>query len=136
MKILSKKKCDEILKRILANEIIQAKCGLNDLEAETKATENRAEIAYTVGSIRGMRKILDTDWNYKCPMDEQKLKTSEKSDTHDRLNARISEETARHLIELVTSLANASAFTGEEALTITYVCKNANNRKLELLTNN
>ena len=46
MKILSKKKCEEILKRITANEIIQTEYGLHDMEAETKATENRAEIAF------------------------------------------------------------------------------------------
>lgn len=45
MKIITKKKADEILKRITANEIIQAEYGLHDMEAETKATENRAEIA-------------------------------------------------------------------------------------------
>lgn len=53
MKILSKKKCDEILKRIVANEIIQIEYGLRDIEAETKATENRAEIAFIVGGIKG-----------------------------------------------------------------------------------
>ena len=42
MKILSEKQCEEILKRITANEIIQAEYGLHDMEAETKATENRA----------------------------------------------------------------------------------------------
>lgn len=74
MKILSKKKCDEILKRIVANEIIQTKCGLNDIKAETKATENRAMTAFMVGGVRGMHKILNTAWNYKCPMEEQKIK--------------------------------------------------------------
>lgn len=53
MKILSKKKCDEILKRIVANEIIQIEYGLRDIEAETKATENRAEIVFIVGGIKG-----------------------------------------------------------------------------------
>lgn len=72
MKILSKKKCDEILKMILANEIIQAECGLNDIKAETKATENRALIAFMVGGARGMNKILDTAWNYMPDSWEQK----------------------------------------------------------------
>lgn len=57
MKILSKKKCEEILKRITANEIIQIEYGLHDMEAETKVTENRAEIAFIVGDIKGMNKV-------------------------------------------------------------------------------
>ena len=57
MKILSKKKCEEILKRITANEIIQTEYGLRNMEAETKATENRAEIAFIVGDIKGMNKV-------------------------------------------------------------------------------
>lgn len=60
MKILSKKKCEEILKRITANEIIQVEYGLHDMEAETKATENRAEIAFIVGSFKGMNKVQNT----------------------------------------------------------------------------
>ena len=36
MKILSKKKCEEILKRITATEIIQTEYGLHDMEAKTK----------------------------------------------------------------------------------------------------
>lgn len=46
MKILTKKKCEEILKRITANEIIQVEYGLHDMEAETKATENRRLIKW------------------------------------------------------------------------------------------
>lgn len=60
MKILSKKKCEEVLKRITANEIIQVEYGLHDMEAETKATENRAEIAFIVGGINGMNKVQNT----------------------------------------------------------------------------
>ena len=60
MKILSKKKCEEILKRITANEIIQVEYGLHDMEAETKATENRAEIAFIVGDFKGMNKVQNT----------------------------------------------------------------------------
>lgn len=60
MKILSKKKCEEVLKRITANEIIQAEYGLHDMEAETKATENRAEIAFIVGGFKGMNKVQNT----------------------------------------------------------------------------
>lgn len=60
MKILSKKKCEEVLKRITANEIIQAEYGLHDMEAETKATENRAEIAFIAGGFRGMNRVQNT----------------------------------------------------------------------------
>lgn len=60
MKILSKKKCEEILKRITANEIIQAEYGLHDMEAETMATKNRTQIAYIVGGIKGMNKVQNT----------------------------------------------------------------------------
>ena len=42
MKILSKKKCEEILKRITANEIIQVEYGLHDMEAETKPITDAA----------------------------------------------------------------------------------------------
>ena len=31
-----------------------------DIEAETKATENRAEIAFIVGGIKGMNKVQNT----------------------------------------------------------------------------
>lgn len=61
MKILTKKQCDEILKRICANEIIQTECSVfDDVEAETKMIENRAEIAYIVGGVKGMDKIHAT----------------------------------------------------------------------------
>lgn len=61
MKILTKKQCDEILMRLCANEIIQNECLIiADLEAETKATENRANIAFIVGGRKGVEKIVDT----------------------------------------------------------------------------
>lgn len=61
MKILTKKKCDEILKRVCANEIIQMECSVfDDVEAETKMIENRAEIAYIVGGVKGMNKVRAT----------------------------------------------------------------------------
>ena len=60
MKIITKKKADEILKRITANEIIRIEYGLHDMEAETKSTENRAEIAFIVGGIKGMDKVQNT----------------------------------------------------------------------------
>ena len=61
MRILTKKQCDEILKRICANEIIQMECSIfNDIEAETKMIENRAEIASIVGGAKGMNKVSAT----------------------------------------------------------------------------
>lgn len=61
MKILTKKQCDEILKRICANEIIQMECSIfSDIEAETKMIENRAEIASIVGGAKGMDKVCAT----------------------------------------------------------------------------
>lgn len=61
MRILTKKQCDEILKRICANEIIQMECSIfSDIEAETKMIENRAEIASIVGGAKGMNKVSAT----------------------------------------------------------------------------
>ena len=61
MKILTKKQCDEILRRICANEIIQMECSIfSDIEAETKMIENRAEIASIVGGAKGMNKVSAT----------------------------------------------------------------------------
>lgn len=61
MKILTKKQCDEILKIICANEIIQMESFVcDDVEAETEMVENRAEIAYIVGGTKGMDKVRAT----------------------------------------------------------------------------
>lgn len=60
MKILSKKKCDEILKRITANEVISNNYDRHDIEAQAKATENRVEIAFLVGGIKGLHKVQNT----------------------------------------------------------------------------
>ena len=59
MKIITKKKADEILKRITANEIIGIEC-IEDIEAYTKFIENNADIAFEVGGIKGMTKIQNT----------------------------------------------------------------------------
>lgn len=58
MKILTNKKCDEILKRLAANEIIQFAIYCDNKDALTTATENRAEIAYAIGGIKGLNKVL------------------------------------------------------------------------------
>ena len=75
MKILSKKKVDEILKRITANEIIGIEC-IKDVEASAKLSENNSEIAFLVGDIKGMYKVQNTlrkrfDKEYRCGNDEE-----------------------------------------------------------------
>ena len=59
MKIITKKKADEILKRITANEIIGIEC-IEDIEAYTKFIENNANIAFEVGGIKGILKVRNT----------------------------------------------------------------------------
>ena len=52
MKIITKKKADEILKRLTANEIIAIEC-IKDVDAHTQFVENNADIAYEVGYESG-----------------------------------------------------------------------------------
>lgn len=59
MKIITKKKADEILKRITANEIIGIEY-IKDIEAYTKLSENNRDIAFEIGGIKGMTKIKNT----------------------------------------------------------------------------
>ena len=59
MKIITKKKADEILKRITANEIIGIEY-INDVEAHAKFCENNADIAFEVGGIKGIMKVCNT----------------------------------------------------------------------------
>lgn len=59
MKIITKKKADEILKRITANEIIGIEC-IDDIDAHTKFSENNANIAFEIGGIEGMKKVQNT----------------------------------------------------------------------------
>ena len=59
MKIITKKKVDEILKRITANEIIGIEY-IKDIEAYTKLSENNADVAFGIGGIKGMTKIQNT----------------------------------------------------------------------------
>ena len=59
MKILTKKKADEILKRITANEIIGIE-HINDIEAHTKFIGNNADIALEIGGIEGLTKVQNT----------------------------------------------------------------------------
>jgi hypothetical protein len=61
MVILKKKKVNEILKRITANEIIAIECDVrNDMGAQTQLEENNAEIAYIIGGTNGMAKVRNT----------------------------------------------------------------------------
>ena len=60
MKVLSKKKCDEILKRIAANEIIRIESGVVLEEAQEQVIENNVEIVYIVGGIKGLQKVINT----------------------------------------------------------------------------
>ena len=59
MKIITKKKADEILKRITANAIIGIEY-IEDIEAHTKFSENNAGIAFEIGGIEGMTKVQNT----------------------------------------------------------------------------
>lgn len=59
MRILTKKKIDEILKRITANEIISIETPM-DTEKFECMTENNCEIACLVGGIEGMCKVQNT----------------------------------------------------------------------------
>lgn len=59
MKILTKKKVDEILKRIIANEIISIETPM-DIDKRTCMAENNAEIVYMVGGIKGINKVINT----------------------------------------------------------------------------
>ena len=59
MRIITKKKADEILKRITANEIIGIEY-INDIEAHTKFCENNADIAFIIGGVKGMEKVRNT----------------------------------------------------------------------------
>ena len=59
MKILTKKKIDEILKRIIANEIISIETPM-DINKIECMDENNCEIAFLVGGIEGMCKVLNT----------------------------------------------------------------------------
>ena len=59
MKIITKKKADEILKRITANEIICIEY-IKDIEAYTKLSENNTDIAFEIGGAKGMIKIQNT----------------------------------------------------------------------------
>ena len=64
MKILTKKKVDEILKRITANDIIAVKC-INDKELFEKHADNNAEVVSLVGGIRGLNKVINTLERYR-----------------------------------------------------------------------
>lgn len=59
MKILTKKKQEEILKRLVANSVIFIK-GNKDEECIGSFAENTMEIAFFVGGLKGMEKVTNT----------------------------------------------------------------------------
>lgn len=58
MKILTRKKQDEILKRLSANEIIAISCLKH--ESFEKFIDNSANIVYNIGGIKGLNKVSNT----------------------------------------------------------------------------
>ena len=62
MKILTRKKQDEILKRLAANEIIAISCLKH--ECFEKFIDNSANIVYDIGGIKGMNKVRNTITNW------------------------------------------------------------------------
>ena len=64
-RVLTKKKQDEILKRVTACQII-ADNHIEDFEALEKITENLADITIDVGGPKGVDKVLGTLRGYKC----------------------------------------------------------------------
>lgn len=63
MKILTKKKQDEILKMLSANHIIVNHSTM-DTEHYCKFIENTADLAFLVGGIEGMLKVQNTVKNW------------------------------------------------------------------------
>ena len=62
MKILTRKKQDEILKRLTANEIIAMQC--LEIRCYEKFIDNSANIVYDIGGIKGMNKVRNTITNW------------------------------------------------------------------------
>jgi hypothetical protein len=63
MKILIKKKQDEILKRLTANAIM-AHMLITDKEAFEKIVDNTVEISCEIGGLNGMMKVQNSVFNY------------------------------------------------------------------------
>jgi hypothetical protein len=63
MKILTKKKQDEILKRLTANAIM-AHMLITDIEALEKFIDNTVEISCEIGGLKGMTKVHNSVFNY------------------------------------------------------------------------
>lgn len=59
MKILTNKQVDIILRRITACQII-ANNYIKDIQANTKMTENLAEICTEIGRFKEVQKVLNT----------------------------------------------------------------------------
>lgn len=63
MKLLSKKECDEVLKRVTACQII-ANEYVKDIEAFDKIAENLADISISIGDCMGASKVQNTVRKY------------------------------------------------------------------------
>ena len=63
MKLLTKNKQDELLKRIAACQIICNKY-VNDIEAATYLTEHLATLSIEIGGCSGASKVLNTVHEY------------------------------------------------------------------------
>ena len=70
MKIINKKKQDEILKRITANAIMLHSL-TTDLEILDKFIENTVEISYTIGGFEAAYKVRNSVLNYLNKEGEQ-----------------------------------------------------------------
>lgn len=64
MKLLSRKSCDKILKKIAAIQIIY-NAYVDDIEAITKMIDHLADIAIEIGGCKGAKKVLKTVTRYE-----------------------------------------------------------------------
>lgn len=64
MKLLSRKSCDKILKKIAAIQII-CNAYIDDIEAITKMIDHLADIAIEIGGCKGTKKMLNTVTRYE-----------------------------------------------------------------------
>ena len=63
MKILTQEQTDEILKRVMANEIMAMEYIHNE-DVTSQMIDNNLEIIKLVGGIKGLVKIINTMENY------------------------------------------------------------------------
>lgn len=63
MKILTRKQVDEILKRVVANEIMAMEY-IHNKDVISQTVDNNLEIIKLVGGIKGLGKVINTLENY------------------------------------------------------------------------